>query len=128
MTGLLAAAGRLGRSRSLVFLISDFHQPLEDLAELMRRLTRHDVVPVVIWDRAEFEALPDFGLVVIEDPETSLKRRLFMRPRLKEQFMARFEARKRELEDLFSPYGRGPLFMTEDYSPDDLTRYFLMGR
>jgi uncharacterized protein (DUF58 family) len=128
MSGLHAAAGRLGRSRSLVFLISDFHQPLEDLAELMRRLTRHDVVPVVIWDRAEFEALPDLGLVVIEDPETSLKRRLFMRPRLKEQFMARFEARKRALEDLFSPYGRGPLFMTEDYSPDDLTRYFLMGR
>ncbi len=127
MSGLFDAAGRLGRSRSLVFLISDFHQPLDDLAELMRRLSRHDVVPVVIWDPAEFESLPDFGLVVVEDPETGEKRRLFMRPRLKEQFKARFEARKVALEDLFTPFGRGPLFMTEEYSPDRLTRYFLMG-
>ena len=128
MKGLWDAAGRLGRTRSLVFLISDFHQPLEDLAELMRRLSRHDVVPVVIWDRAEYEALPDYGLVVVEDPELGVRRRLFMRPRLKEQFMARFEARKGALEDLFSPYGRGPLFLSDEFSPDCLTRYFLMGR
>lgn len=128
MTGLFDAAGRLGRTRSLVFLISDFHQPLEDLAELMRRLSRHDVVPVVIWDPAEFEKLPEYGLVVIEDPETGGKRRLFMRPRLKEEFMARFETRKVDLEDLFAPYGRGPLFLTEGFSADRLTRYFLMGR
>jgi len=128
MAGLLDAASRLGRARSLVFLISDFHQPLSDLAELMRRLSRHDVVPVVIWDPAEFEALPDYGFVVIEDPETGKRRRLFMRPRLKAQFRTRFEARKAELEDLFSPYGRGPLLMTEDFSPDRLTRYFMMGR
>jgi uncharacterized protein (DUF58 family) len=127
MQGLYDAAGRLGRTRSLVFVISDFHQPLSDLAELMRRLSRHDVVPVVIWDPAEFEALPEYGLVVVEDPETGKKRRLFMRPHLKEQFMARFEARKVELENLFSPYGRGPLFMTGDFSPDRLTRYFLIG-
>lgn len=128
MEGLFDAVGRLGRSRSLVFLISDFHQPLADLAELMRRLSRHDVVPVVIWDQAEFRALPAYGLVVIEDPETGRRRRLFMRPSLKEQFMARFDARKAELEDLFSPYGRGPLLMTEDFSPDRMTRYFMMGR
>lgn len=128
MMGLYDAAGRLGRSRSLVFLISDFHQPFNDLAELMRRLSRHDVVPVVIWDPAEFQALPEYGLVVIEDPETGEKRRLFMRPRLKEQFTARFEARKVELENIFAPYGRGPLFMTEGFSADRLTRYFLMGR
>ncbi len=128
VAGLVDAASRLGRSRSLVFLISDFHQPLSDLAALMRQLSRHDVVPVVIWDPSEFAALPDYGLVVIEDPETGRRRRLFMRPSLKEQFMARFEARKSELEDLFSPYGRGPLLMTEDFSPDRLTRYFMMGR
>lgn len=128
MRGLYEAAGQLGRSRSLVFLISDFHQPLEDLTELMRRLTRHDVVPVVIWDPAEFESLPEYGFVVIEDPETGEKRRLFMRPRLRERFMARFESRKVELEHLFSPYGRCPLLMTEGFSPDRLTRYFLMGR
>ncbi len=126
--GLYEAAGRVGRSRSLIFLISDFHHPASELAELMRRLSRHDVVPVVIWDKAEFESLPEYGLVVIEDLETGNRRRLFMRPRLKEQFMARYDARKSELEDLFSPYGRMPLFIVEGFSPDLLTRYFLMGR
>ena len=86
------------------------------------------MVPIVVWDQAEFDSLPSYGLVVIEDPETGMKRRLFMRPSLKHQFMARYEARKTELEDLFSPYGRAPLFLMEDLSADRLTRYFLMGR
>jgi uncharacterized protein (DUF58 family) len=127
IAGLLAAAARLGRTKSLVFLISDFHQPLNDLAELMRTLSRHDVVPVVIWDKAEFEALPDYGFVVVVDPETRQKRRLFMRPWLREQFERQFEERREALRDLFAPHGRSPLFLTEPYQPDQLTHYFLMG-
>jgi uncharacterized protein (DUF58 family) len=126
--GLLDAASRLGRARSLVFFISDFHQTSDQLRALMQAMSRHDVVPIVIWDRAEFEAMPTYGLVVVEDPETGEKRRLFMRPWLREQFQRRFQERRDELRDLFAPQGRTPLFLTEEFSPDQLTRYFLMSR
>jgi uncharacterized protein (DUF58 family) len=128
MKGLLEAVGRLGRTRSLVFLLSDFHQPKNELAELATRLTRHDVVPIVIWDKAEYEALPEYGLVVVEDPETGVRRRLLMRPSLREAFALRFANRRRELEELFQPLGRSPLFLSEPYKADILTRYFLMGQ
>ena len=125
--GLQDAADQLGRTRSLVFLISDFHHTIEDLNVLARKLSRHDVVPVVIWDRTEFETLPDFGLVVLEDPETGERRRLFMRPTLKQAFLERFATRRRELDEVFQPLGRSPLFLTGRFSGDELTRYFLMG-
>jgi uncharacterized protein (DUF58 family) len=65
---LLAAEGTMKR-RSLVFVVSDFiSQPgwAEALARLARR---HDVVAVRLWDPMEM-ALPDVGLVTIEDAET----------------------------------------------------------
>ena len=64
-------AVRILRSRSIVFLVSDFQQPLDTALE--RALTvlshRHDVVPVALTDAAELD-LPDAGLIQVADPET----------------------------------------------------------
>jgi uncharacterized protein (DUF58 family) len=56
------------KQRSVVFFLSDFltldfEKPLRLLA------TRHDVIPVVLMDPREY-ALPDVGLVRLDDPET----------------------------------------------------------
>jgi uncharacterized protein (DUF58 family) len=71
LTGAIEYAIRLLRSRSIVFLVSDFQQPVSH--ELERALTalayRHDVVPVALTDAAELE-FPDAGLVQVTDPET----------------------------------------------------------
>lgn len=127
MTGLLAAAERLGKQRTLVFLVSDCHFPLERLDALLATLTRHDVVPIVIWDSAEYERLPAWGLVLIEDAETGTRRRLLMRPRLREKFRDRYRQRHAALAQVFRQRGRSPFFLIDRFDADALTRYFVSG-
>ena len=68
----LSYAARLLRSRSIVFVVSDFVVG-SALAEVDRAFTfaaaRHDVIPVVLTDPADAE-LPDAGLLRVRDPET----------------------------------------------------------
>jgi uncharacterized protein (DUF58 family) len=65
---LMGALGHIQR-RSLVFVVSDFisapgwERPLGQLAQ------KHEVIAVRLVDPAE-QALPDIGLVTLEDPET----------------------------------------------------------
>jgi len=60
--------GKVARRRSIVFLVSDF---LSDGWESAMRITarRHEIVPVVVGDPME-SALPDVGLLLLEDLET----------------------------------------------------------
>jgi uncharacterized protein (DUF58 family) len=60
--------GKVARRRSVVFLVSDF---LSDGWESAMRITarRHEIVPVVVGDPME-AALPDVGLLLLEDLET----------------------------------------------------------
>lgn len=125
--GLIDAARRLGRSRRLVFLISDFHWPDERILALMNALASHDVVPVVLWDPAEYQELPEFGLVTLTDSETGEQRRLLMRPALRRAILERFTARQATLSRLIGGAGRRPLFLRGDFVADDLTRYFMSG-
>ncbi len=72
LASALRHAVRVMRSRSIVFLISDFQ-----LAEARARFetaislaaARHDVVPVVLGDPAD-GAIPDVGVLRMRDPET----------------------------------------------------------
>ena len=69
LSELLRAADGAMKRRSLVFVVSDFiSQPgwQDALARLTRR---HEVVAVRLWDPMEM-ALPDVGLVTVEDAET----------------------------------------------------------
>ncbi len=121
---LCQAAPHLGRQRALVFLVSDFHFPLDRLDTLLSSLTRHDVVPVVLWDSAEYERLPPRGLTCVEDPETGERRRLFMRPSLREKFRTAFEQRRTALIHLCIQRGREPFFVIDRFDAEALTRYF----
>lgn len=56
------------KQRSVVFFLSDFLSPGYE-RPLRLAMTRHDVIPVVLSDPREL-ALPDVGLVRLEDPET----------------------------------------------------------
>jgi uncharacterized protein (DUF58 family) len=68
----LERATRMLRSRSIVFLISDFLVG-DGLPALDRALTaaaaRHDVVPVMLTDPGDV-TIPDVGLLRLEDPES----------------------------------------------------------
>jgi hypothetical protein len=59
---------RIVRKRSVLFVISDFmDQGWERSMSVARG--RHDVIPVVVSDKAE-DSLPPVGLLELEDPET----------------------------------------------------------
>ena len=75
-TDLAAAldhARRVLRSRSIIFLLSDFRVGEEGRAGLERALggvaVRHDVIPVVLADPAD-AAVPELGVLRVMDPET----------------------------------------------------------
>ncbi|HLU04988.1 MAG TPA: hypothetical protein VKZ91_00400 [Woeseiaceae bacterium] len=122
-SALLAAVLRTPPSRSLVFLVSDFHFPLSMLETLLGGLALHEVVPVVLRDSAEGIA-PRYGIARIFDPETGAERTLLLRPslarRLQECVAARFEA----LERCCARFGVKPLFIEDRFEADAVTRHF----
>jgi len=76
ITRALEFANRMSARRSVVFLISDFQSPgvgTEERSPLRRALSqaarRHDLVAVNIRDPRE-QALPNLGVVVLQDAET----------------------------------------------------------
>jgi len=69
LADLLDAAGGILKRRSLVFVVSDFISEPGWQASLGRLARRHEVVAVRLVDPAEM-ALPDVGLVTVEDAET----------------------------------------------------------
>lgn len=121
--GLLDAPRIMGRSRALVFLVSDFHFPTELLERILIGMAPHAVVPVVLWDRIEM-APPAYGIARVSDPETPSQRMLLMRPSVRERMRLAFEQREQELLDCFEHHGTKPLFVVDDFRADDVTRYF----
>lgn len=91
----------------------------------MNSFAYHDVVPVVIWDRYEFEKLPNFGLMRVADPETGANRLLFMRASLRRKIQESFETRRERLLQLFAREGRTPLILLDGFRADEVSRYFL---
>jgi uncharacterized protein (DUF58 family) len=69
----LEHARRVLRSRSIVFLLSDFRVSPRARGELERALrglaARHDVIPIVLADPAD-AAVPEVGVLRVMDPET----------------------------------------------------------
>jgi uncharacterized protein (DUF58 family) len=108
----------------VIFLISDFHMPLKDLESAMGELLRHHVVPIVLWDKGEYEDLPDFGITNITDSETGAKRTLFLRKDYKQRIIESFEARKAAINALFMQFDTPPIFLESTFDADDLTEYF----
>ena len=122
--GLLEAVPYIGKRRALVFLVSDFHFPLAEVEQIFGALLHHDLVPVVVWDSAEFERLPAWGLMELQDPETGKRRSLFLRPSLRNKLRERFAERREELTRLCAHYGREPFFVVDRFDPDAMTGYF----
>ena len=104
--------------RAVVFLISDFLT-----GDFTRSLTvsakRHDMVALPIVDPAE-EALPDVGVILLEDPETGeqIEVNTSSRP-LARDYAELATIRSKELGTLFGARGVDvvPLRTDSDYLP-----------
>ncbi|HWH73442.1 MAG TPA: MxaS protein [Methylibium sp.] len=123
--GLGEAHRMLRRQRSLVFLLSDFHLPLAELDRVLDSLAMHELVPVLLWDRAELEPPPErFGLLTLRDAESGRRRLLWLRPALRERWRSRLEARQDELAALFHRHRLRPLWLLDGFDAEAVTAYF----
>jgi uncharacterized protein (DUF58 family) len=122
--GLIDTARLLPRERSLIFLVSDFHMPMHELEVALSLMLRHHIVPVVLWDSAEYSNLPAFGITSVTDPETGAKRTLFLRESYRQRILDSFMVRKKAIEELFLRYDMQPFFVENSFDADLLTDYF----
>lgn len=122
--GIMEVPQYLSQNRGLVFWISDFHMPLEQIEQALNMLSRHQIVPVVLWDEREYQQLPRFGLGNMLDPETGRNRTIFFREAVRARFVQAFTERKTALEHLFLKYESQPLFIGGEFSPLSMTHYF----
>jgi uncharacterized protein (DUF58 family) len=114
---LLRTADGVMRRRSLVFVVSDFISAPGWEEALGRLALRHDVVAVRLFDPAEM-ALPDVGLVTVEDAETG--EHLFIDatdPAFRERYAALAEEAEQALAAALAQAGVDTLELATD---DDL--------
>ena len=123
-SGLAEAVRHLGRQRSLVFLVSDFHLPLPQVEAVLASMAHEELVPVVLWDPLEFALSAPSGLVRVFDPEAGAPRLLWWRPALRERWLAAQRARRAALLQLFDRHRLRPLFIEGAFDADAVTRHF----
>lgn len=124
--GLVKANQFLPAQRSLVFFLSDYHLPIAFLKQVLTSLSRHDVVPVVLWDKEE-EVPQQSGLASLQDLETGQERLLWLRPQLRQRMQSAYTERRQRLAKLFRQLGREPLFLKDGFNAEAVSRYFLEG-
>lgn len=122
--GLLDAPRHLGRQRSLLFLVSDFHLPVEMIDAVLHGLATHEVVPVVLWDALEFGLGAARGLARVIDPESGRQRLVWWRPALRARWAAWHAQRRDALMALFAGHRLKPLFIEGAYDAEAVTRHF----
>jgi uncharacterized protein (DUF58 family) len=123
--GLLRVVPHLPHRRALVFVVSDFLWPEGDLDDLLQSLAHHDVVPIVLRDPAEVDAVHRRGIAVLRDLESGERRFVWLRPRLIEAMRARRVAREQHLSQACRRAGFVPFFVRGRFDPAALTRHFL---
>jgi len=124
--GLLQATRMLPSHRCLVFLLSDYHYSIALLKQIMTSLSRHDVIPIVIWNNEEHTPQAT-GIANMRDMENGRERLLWLRPALRARLKASFHDRRKQLGHAIRPFGREPLFLDGMFKPDAITRYFYAG-
>ncbi len=122
--GLLDAPRHLSRQRALLFLVSDFHLPLELVAAVLDGLSLHEVVPTVLWDPLEFGLSATRGLAQVIDPESGRQRLVWWRPALRARWEAAHQQRREALLQLFRARRLKPLFIEGGYDAEAVTRHF----
>jgi hypothetical protein len=119
-----AALHYTGRA-GLVFLVSDFHWPLERLDPTLDLLASAYVVPIVVWDPAETQPPAENGLLSVWDVESRSQRALWMRPSLRARWIEAIARRRADLTERFARRNIRPFHMSRDFDAEAMSRYFL---
>lgn len=122
--GLTLAAEYLSGTRKLVFLISDFLFPYNQIEEALATLAFHDVIPVVLEDNS-VSMLPEWGFTDLADLESGQRRFVILRPSLKRRWLDQAENRRAHLDSIFRQYVNRPFGITHGLDIEALNTYLL---
>lgn len=126
--GLLQALAELPTRPCLVFLASDFHWPQALVEAVFDGLAGHEVVPTVLWRRADFELPARDGLAWLHDAEGGGQGLLWVRPALRARQalgvggLARAQA---VLVERLAPWACPPVFQIDGFDADAFCSHFL---
>ena len=120
--------GQLAGKRALIFLVSDFHWPLDTLSSSLDLVSRSTIVPMVIWDRAESTPPARSGLLTALDSESGASRAVWMNDAARQAWRAAVENRRLQIASVFASRGARPYFVEGDFKPEGLSHYFLEER
>ena len=123
--GLLASVPYLPQRRCLVFLVSDFRWQTGKLKQLLKKLSHHDVVPVMLQDPAEMDELPKSGIAILRDAETGTGQFVWMRHSLQKQMQDLRAQHIKQVEDASRLYGNKPFVVKGEFNTALLTKYFM---
>lgn len=116
------AASRRG---GLVFLVSDFHWPLDGLAALLEGLQDTMLVPIVVWDQTEITPPAQDGLLSLRDAESGAMQSVWLRRKTRQRWCDNVLQRRREIDKTFAVRDILPFHIDGDFDAERLSRYFL---
>jgi hypothetical protein len=123
--GLSEAIQRHAGRAELIFLVSDFHWPLEQLEPVLDLLSHAFVVPMVVWDHAEIAPPEQPGLLSVWDMESQSQRMLWMRPKLRARWLEAVARRRWEIAERFARRNIRPFHVEGEFDGEAMSRYFL---
>ena len=123
--GLLEVARRNAGRDGLMFLVSDFHWPLERLDPVLDLLAHAYVVPIVVWAAEEVQPPAHSGLLSVWDVESQSQRTLWMRPKLRSQWLDSVARRKADLAERLARRNIRPFYISGEFDGEALSRYFI---
>ena len=124
VAGLEDAASHLAGQQGLVFLVSDFHWALGGLNRVLDLLAHASVVPIVVWDPAETAPPERNALASLRDAESGAWRTLWVRPKLRQDWLEGVVRRRAEINSFFASRGIQPFYIEGAFDAEALSRYF----
>lgn len=123
--GLEQAALHLAGRHGLIFLLSDFHWPLERLGAVLDLLAPAHVVPMIVWDPAETGPPARDALALLQDCESQARRTVWIRPKLRAGWREAVSQRRAELDAIFASRGARPFYVEGEFDGEAMSQYFL---
>ena len=122
--GLESAVTHVTGRPGMVFLVSDFHFPLESLRGTLDSLVHMFVVPMVVWDTAEIDPPDTNAIAALRDAESGVRRTLLTRPKLRDQWRGAVARRREVLDQFFAGWSMRTFYLTEPFDSDAMSQYF----
>jgi hypothetical protein len=122
--GLEAVARHFAGRQGLIFLLSDFHWPIENLGAVLDCFARAFLVPMIVWDPAEIEPPAQDAIAAFRDAESGARRTLWLRPKLRDQWRDAVAQRRMALDQLFAARAIRPFYTGGAFDGEAMSRYF----